>query len=81
MNMLEAYYFADASAINAVLNTALGDYESDVESIRHSKNELKKAFAGFDEVEHGGRILARLDIPHVLSRPETCAALRTLFAW
>jgi hypothetical protein len=69
VNMLEAYYFADAKAINAVLGTALSDDEGDVEIIRHPKNELKKRYPGFREIEH------------VLSRPDTCVLLRTLFAW
>ena len=42
--MLEAYYFADANAINLVLSTDLKDYESDVETIRHPKDELKTLF-------------------------------------
>ncbi|MFV1966660.1 MAG: DUF4276 family protein, partial [Pirellulaceae bacterium] len=81
VNMLEAYYFADANAINAVLGTNLGDYESDVETIRHPKNELKKRCASFDEIEHGKEIVAKLHVQHVLSRRETCASLRTLFGW
>lgn len=81
VNMLEAYYFADAKAINAVLGTSLEDYQEDVETIRHPKNVLKRHHSDFDEVEHGRAIVAKLDIPHVLSRPETCAALRTLVGW
>ncbi|NQU20798.1 MAG: DUF4276 family protein [Candidatus Nealsonbacteria bacterium] len=81
VNMLEAYYFADAKAVNAVLGTNLEDYQDDVETIRHPKNDLKKHHPGFDEVEHGEAIVAGLDLPHVLARPETCAALRTLFGW
>ena len=81
VNMLEAYYFADAKAINAVLGTSLDDYPDDVETIRHPKGDLKGHHPGFDEVKHGEKIVAELDLPHVLSRPETCAALRTLFGW
>ena len=81
VNMLEAYYFADAKSINAVLGTSLSDYEGDVEDIRHPKGELKELYSGFDEIEHGGEILEQIDIAHVLSRPDTCASLRTLFAW
>src|SRR5690348_13546939 len=40
VNMLEAYYFAHADALNDVLDTALVDFEGDVETIRHPKNEL-----------------------------------------
>jgi hypothetical protein len=81
VNMLEAYYFADAVAINKVLETCLSDYSGDVETIRHPKNELKKLYPGFDEVENGGSILDCLNIEHVLSRRDTCASLRTIFAW
>ena len=81
VRMLEAYYFADAQAINAVLGTELDDCHGDVETIPHPKNELKKLVPGFDEVEHGREIVARLGVPHVLSTPDTCASLRTLFAW
>jgi hypothetical protein len=83
VNMLEAYYFADAAAINAVLELQppLEDYAGDVETITHPKNDLKWRFPGFDEVRHGGAILDHLDVEHVLSRPDMCAWLRTLFAW
>lgn len=81
VNMLEAYYFADATAINTVLQTELEDHEDDVETIHHPKGELKRLFRDFDEKEHGRQIVARLDVPHVLARPETCASLRTLFGW
>jgi hypothetical protein len=81
VNMLEAYYLADSAAINAVLGTALDDYEGDVETIRHPKNDLKKINPGFHEVRHGRLILERLDLPHILSNPATCASLRTLIAW
>jgi hypothetical protein len=81
VNMLEAYYFAHAGATNAVLGTSLNDYEKDVEEIPHPKNELKSLVKGFDEVRHGKDIVSSLDLVHVLSRPETCASLRSLFGW
>jgi Domain of unknown function (DUF4276) len=81
VNMLEAYYFAHAGAINAVLGTDLADFEGDVETIRHPKNELKRHHPGFDEVRHGRAIIEHLDVPRVLSNPETCRSLRTLFGW
>lgn len=81
VNMLEAYYFADAATVNGVLGTSLNDYEGDVETIPHPKNELKQIYSGFKEKEHGGRILDRLNVENVLSDPNTCASLRTLFAW
>lgn len=82
-NMLEAYYFADANAINTILNlsTPIKDYDGDVETIAHPKGELKRLHKGFSEVEDGGNILNVIDIEKVLSRPNACAYLRTLFAW
>jgi hypothetical protein len=79
--MLEAYYFADAAAVNAVLGTSLVDHAGDVEELRHPKNDLKKLYPGFDEVIHGEAIVKRLDVEHVLGNPQTCASLRTLFGW
>ncbi len=81
VNMLEAYYFAHAAAINGALETELIDFEVDVETIRHPKNKLKRLSPGFDEVEHGRLILEQLDVIHVLSNPSTCRSLRTLFGW
>lgn len=83
VNMLEAYYFADANAVNIALalTPPLEDYPEDVEDIPNPKGELKKLYPGFREVGDGGRILDHLNIEHVLSRPNTCASLRTLFAW
>ncbi len=81
VNMLEAYYFADAQAINAVLETSLSDYEGDVETIRNPKSDLRQRHPSFREIDDGGEILNQIDLEHVLSRPDTCASLRTLFAW
>lgn len=81
VNMLEAYYFADAAAVNCVLGTNLVDFEGDVETIRNPKAEPRKHYAGFDAKRHGTLIVAELDIRHVLTREDTCASLRTLFAW
>lgn len=81
-NMVEAYYFAHAAAVNAVLPGTLdGDHPEDVEAITHPKNQLKRCAQGFDEVRHGQAIVAALDLEHVLSREETCASLRALVAW
>lgn len=79
--MLEAYYFAHADAINAVLGTNLTDFEGDVETIRHPKEKLKKESPGFDEIADGRRIVEQLDLDRVLSNADTCASLRTLFKW
>ncbi len=81
VNMLEAYYFAHAAAVNEVMGTDWIDHEGDVETIGHPKGELKKRLGRFDEVEHGGQIVQRLDVPHILTRPDACASLRTLFGW
>jgi hypothetical protein len=81
VNMLEAYYFADAKAINAVMGTNWADHDDDVEMIGHPKNELKTRLGSFDEIEEGGQIMRCLDVPHVLARPNTCGSLRTLFGW
>jgi hypothetical protein len=81
VNMLEAYYFAHVDAANAVLGTSLSDHAGDVEEIRHPKGELRRHRPGFDEVVHGELIVGRLDLDRVLGNPETCASLRTLFAW
>jgi len=83
VNMLEAYYFADAQSLNSVLslNPSLEDYKDDVEDIRHPKAEILKLYPHFHERNDGGKILEVIDVEHVLSRPDTCAWLRTLFAW
>jgi hypothetical protein len=80
-NMLEAYYFADARAVNAVLDTNLSDHAGNVEEIRHPKNKMKGLKCGYRPTEHCNGIVGGLDVPHVLSNPETCAWLRALFAW
>ena len=81
VNMLEAYYFADASALNRVLGTELEDFAGDVETIRHPKNDLKSLHPGFDEKEHGVQVVQQLDVAHVLRRKDACASLRTMFTW
>jgi hypothetical protein len=81
VNMLEAYYFADPETVNSILGTSLEEYDGDIEDIPHPKNKLKLHYEGFDEVTHGGQILACLNTERVLSNPDACASLRTLFAW
>ena len=82
-NMLEAYYFAHSAAVNQALGTTVlaQDWAEDVESIGHPKGELKNRVQGFDERAHGALILPLLDLDHVLSNPQTCAFLRSLFGW
>ncbi|MBF0477378.1 MAG: DUF4276 family protein [Deltaproteobacteria bacterium] len=83
VNMLEAYFFADAACLNSGLNLnpPVEDYDGDVEDIPHPKNKLRSIHPGYDEMEGGGKILSCLDLEHVLSRSDTCAYLRTMFAW
>ena len=84
VNMLEAYYFADTAAISAVLGSPsipLEDCPGDVELIPHPKNQISQIFPSFDEIEHGREIVRQLDLEKVLCRRDTCASLRTLFAW
>lgn len=82
-NMLEAYYFGDADAVNFALglNPPMQDHQGDVELIRNPKAQLKRLHPGFNEVEDGGRILEAVRVEHILSNPDACAFLRTLFAW
>ena len=83
VNMLEAYYFAHSEAVNSVAGAVVlaGDYPTNVEQISHPKSELKRCWNGFDEIEHGCRIVPVLDLEHILSRPEECCSLRTMVAW
>jgi hypothetical protein len=81
VNMLEAYYFGDAKAVNVVLGTNLEDYSGDVEEIRNPKNDLTRLCPGFRDVRDGGKILEHLDLGHVLQHPDTCGSLRALIAW
>ena len=79
--MLEAYYFADIQAIKTALGTALPDHDGDVETIRNPKSDLRQMYPTFGEIDDGGRILDQIDSERVLYHPDTCASLRTLFAW
>ncbi|MBF0549111.1 MAG: DUF4276 family protein [Deltaproteobacteria bacterium] len=83
VNMLEAYFFADAACLNSTLglNPSLEDFDGDVEDIRNPKGKLKSIHPSYEEIEDGGKILSSLDLEHVLSRSDTCAYLRTMFAW
>jgi len=81
VNMVEAYYLADASAVNEVLGTSLTDYDGDVEDHHHPKGYLESVRPGFDEIRHGSDIINRLDLDRVLSSKATCASLRTMIRW
>ena len=81
VNMLEAYYFDDAKALNRVLGTDCLDFDGDVETIRHPKKNLKALHPEFDEKQHGPLIVGALDVMHVLARADACSSLRTMFAW
>ena len=83
VNMLEAYYYGHCDAVNAVAKSTIiaSDHPEDVEAIGHPKNQLKKLWNGFDEIEHGPAILDKLDVCHLLQRKDHCCWLRTLFHW
>lgn len=81
VNMLEAYYFADARVVRDVLGISLEDDEGDVEDIPHPKNMLKGMAHGFDEVRDGEKMVACINLAHVLRDPSTCGSLRVLVAW
>lgn len=83
VNMLEAYYFADVRAVNAVAGAVVvpADHPKDVEQIGHPKGDLKRLWPEFDEKEHALPILSQLSTEHVLDRPTECCWLRTMFIW
>lgn len=83
VNMLEAYFFAHADALNqaAGFQVIAVDHSTDVEAIPHPKNRLKQLWSAFGEVEPAGHVLKQLDLAHVLSRPDQCCWLRSLVAW
>lgn len=81
VNMLEAYFFGDSDAVNSVLGTNLDDYGGDVETIRNPKAETGNRCPEYNVIEDGCKILGRLDVTRILSRPDACASLRTMFAW
>jgi hypothetical protein len=81
VNMLESYFFANSAAVNSVLGTNLDDYEGDVETIRNPKARIRSIHPGYKVIDDGCRIIASLDVPHVLSRRDVCSSLRTIFAW
>lgn len=83
VNMLEAYYFADASALNVTfgLTPPIEDFDGDVETIRHPKARLKGLCPSYKEVDDTGRLLDSTRVEYVLSKGDSCAYLRTLFAW
>lgn len=81
VNMLEAYFFADAATVNRILGTNLPTFNGDVETIPHPKNDLKRIFTGYREIDHGEQIVCKFDLDLVLSNPQTCSSLRTMIAW
>jgi len=87
-NMLEAYYFADTNALSEAMKVVHPDlkaspevYEGDVEYIRHPKNDLKRMYGSFDEIRDGKAVLERIEWNRVLSKPQYCTSLRTMFNW
>jgi hypothetical protein len=87
VNMREAYFLADAAAMNAVLGTSESDHDGDVEHIVSPKGKLSKLVKGldrslkFDEKVHGAQLMAKLNLDHVLEHQERCKAMRTFVAW
>ncbi len=83
VNMLEAYFFAHPQAVNDVLDCSppLEECKDDVEKMRHPKGELKRRCKNYSETKTIAQILSRLDVPHILSRLDACASLRTMFVW
>lgn len=83
VHMIEAYFFAHADAVNAVAGCTImtGDHPADVEALPHPKNQLRTLWSDYDEVEQAGSVLQRLDLAHVLSRPDQCRWLRSIIAW
>lgn len=85
VNMLEAYYFADARIINAMFGTSVANCTGDCEDIRHPKGELdaiqRAAQIRVKELDRGRELLRKVDFASVLGDPNKCRALRTLVAW
>ena len=83
VNMLEAYYFAHANAVNAAAKAEIltQDHPEDVENIGHPKNLMLHLWHGFREIEHGSAVLDELDLHHVLQHTDRCRWLRTVFQW
>lgn len=85
VRMVEAYYFAHNEVVNDVLGLDLEDITADPESIRHPKGMLKQLCRergmSFDEKTDGQKIAERIDLPRVLSNPETCRSIRCLVKW
>lgn len=86
--MLEAYFMADHQATNEALKITLDQFEGDVETIRHPKNELSEVLRQvhgiqrkYREIDDGRLIVQQFDLQRVLNDPETCTALRSLVAW
>lgn len=81
--MLEAYFFAHPDALNHALNLAppVAQHDGDVETIRNPKSRLRQLFPDYNERDHAGLILDRLDLDIVLSNPECCSSLRTCVKW
>lgn len=83
VNMLEAYYFAHAAAVNEVAGRQVldADYDGDVEDMPHPKGDLKAVWPEFREIQHGQQIVSRLRVEYVLRNPDRCCWLRSIFAW
>lgn len=83
VNMLEAYFWADPDALNRALGLEppVLPLQTDVESIRNPKAELKRIFPAYHEITHSGLILDLFDLEVVLSNENTCGWLRSCVKW
>lgn len=95
VNMVEAYFFADPATFRSVLGIdpprveTLPSSESSAtpnpEDIKHPKGQIERILGelgrSYHETDDGAGLLEQLDAEVVLADPDTCASLRTLFAW
>jgi len=79
--MLEAYYLACPDVLEITLGVGFPQPNGDVEAVRSPVGTIKDRCPGFDKIKDGSRIVPQLDVPAILRDPNTCASLRTLFAW
>ena len=82
VNMLEAYYFADTQAVNAVLGTDLDDFEGDVETIRNPKSEVEGPLSWIQRKGTWTPDCRAIECSSTyFPRADACCSLRTILAW
>ena len=83
--MIEAYFLADATAVNEAFELAIDEPEGDPEEIRGAKGKLKKhcqvAGANYNERTTGEVLAGRIDLEKILDNPDYCVSLRCLVKW